>query len=297
VEMTEKPTKKKKKKKKSSKSTILMIILILLGLAIMLYPTVSNWYNELTGSYAIQEFNETLADQTEQQMAEQRKMAEAYNEALRDDGKAEECPYAYKDIMDFGNGMMGYIEIPVIDVNLPIYHGVSENVLSKGVGHMSRTAFPIGGEGNHSVLTGHTGSPSAYLFTDLIEMKEGDRFFLSILNETLAYEVDQILVVLPEEVDDIQIVAGEDYCTLVTCTPYGVNSHRLLVRGHRVEYTEEVEAEVEQVVAERQDAREIMIAAGVGISLLILILILLTVYYLKKKNNKKISQINNDVQK
>lgn len=291
MEMTEKPTKKKKKKKKSSKSTILMIILILLGLAIMLYPTVSNWYNELTGSYAIQEFNETLADQTEQQMAEQRKMAEAYNEALRDDGNAEECPYAYKDIMDFGNGMMGYIEIPVIDVNLPIYHGVSENVLSKGVGHMSRTAFPIGGEGNHSVLTGHTGSPSAYLFTDLIEMKEGDQFFLSILNETLAYEVDQILVVLPEEVDDIQIVAGEDYCTLVTCTPYGVNSHRLLVRGHRVEYTEEVEEVITEEVA--QDNVGMIIAVCAAISLL-LILILLAIWYLRKKKKHAAENAAND---
>ena len=230
---------KPKKKKKKNKSTILVVLMLIMGLGIMLYPTVSNWYNEVTGSFAIQEFKETLADRSEQEMAEQRAMAEAYNATLRNEGTAVECPYDYNDIMNFGDGMMGYIEIPIIDVYLPVYHGVSESVLSKGVGHMSKTAFPIGGEGNHSVLTGHTGAPSAHLFTDLDQVKEGDIFYIYVLNETLAYEVDQILVVLPDEVDDILPIPGKDYCTLVTCTPYGINSHRLLVRGHRIEYSDE----------------------------------------------------------
>ena len=215
-------------------------------------------------------------------MSEQKAMAEAYNATLRNEGTVSKCPYEYNEIMDFGNGMMGYIEIPIIDVYLPIYHGVSENVLSKGVGHMSRTAFPIGGEGNHSVLTGHTGSPAAYLFTDLDKVKEGDQFFLYVLEETLAYEVDQILVVLPEDVDDILPEPGEDYCTLVTCTPYGVNSHRLLVRGHRVEYTAPVEAPAE-VVEEENNVAWIIAACVAAVTL---IAVPTTIYFAKKKRNK-----------
>ena len=276
-------TVKKKKKKKSNRTTILIVCMMVLGLGVMLYPTISNWYNELTGSYAIQEFRETLADRTAQELAEQKAMAESYNATLRNAGTAEESPYAYNEIMDFGNGMMGYIEIPIIEVYLPIYHGVSENVLSKGVGHMSRTAFPIGGEGNHSVLTGHTGSPSAYLFTDLDKVKEGDRFFLYILEETLAYEVDQILVVLPEEVDDILPEPGEDYCTLVTCTPYGVNSHRLLVRGHRVEYNAPVEA-VTEAVAEDNSMNWIIV--GSAAALAAAATTAAVIYGRKKKRNK-----------
>ena len=134
-----------------------------------------------------------------------------------------------------GDGMMGYIEIPEIDIYLPIYHGVSEEVLSKGIGHMPNSAFPIGGEGNHAVLTGHTGLPSAKLFTDLTELEEGDRFYIHILDLVLCYTVDQIKVVLPNEGQDLSIVPGKDYCTLVTCTPYGINSHRLLVRGIRTD--------------------------------------------------------------
>ena len=279
IETVKKVTKKKKKK---NRSTILILCMMVLGVGVMLYPTISNWYNELTGSYAIQEFKDTLEDRTEQELSEQKAMAETYNATLRNEGTVSECPYEYNEIMDFGDGMMGYIEIPIIDVYLPIYHGVSENVLSKGVGHMSKTAFPIGGEGNHSVLTGHTGSPAAYLFTDLDKVKEGDQFFLYVLEETLAYEVDQILVVLPEDVDDILPEPGEDYCTLVTCTPYGVNSHRLLVRGHRVEYTAPVEAPAE-VVEEENNAAWIIAACVAGITL---IAVPTTIYFTKKKRNK-----------
>ena len=274
---------KKKKRKKGTNSTILIIVLIIAGLLIMLYPTISNFYNQVTGSYAIQEFKENLADQSEAMLQEQRMMAEAYNAALRGGSDEIECDYEYVDIMDFGNGMMGYIEIPVIDVYLPIYHGVDESVLSKGVGHISKTAFPIGGEGNHSVLSGHTGLPSAELFTDLTEVKEGDESFIHNLGDTVAYEVDQILVVLPEEVDNILPVAGEDYCTLVTCTPYGVNSHRLLVRGHRIEYTGEVE-EVINAQEETLDFSEIIVIC-VGIALFLLVLIFIILYIMKRRKN------------
>ena len=279
IETVKKVTKKKKKK---NRSTILILCMMVLGVGVMLYPTISNWYNELTGSYAIQEFKDTLEDRTEQELSEQKAMAEAYNATLRNEGTVSKCPYEYNEIMDFGNGMMGYIENPIIDVYLPIYHGVSENVLSKGVGHMSRTAFPIGGEGNHSVLTGHTGSPAAYLFTDLDKLKEGDQFLIHVLEETLAYEVDQILVVLPEDVDDILPEPGEDYCTLVTCTPYGVNSHRLLVRGHRVEYTVPTEAPAE-VVEEENNVAWIIAACAAAAAF---IAIPTTIYFTKKKRNK-----------
>ena len=279
--MEDKKKKAKKKKTKGGKtSDILIIGLVVAGLLVMLYPTISNLYNELTGSYAIQEFNEQLADQSEEKIAEHRMMAESYNAALQKNMDKIDCPYNYNDIMDFGNGMMGYIEIPVIDVYLPVYHSVDESVLTKGIGHIPKTAFPIGGEGNHSVLTGHTGLPSAELFTDLEEVKEGDRFYVHIAGEVVAYEVDQILVVLPEEVDGIMPVVGKDYCTLVTCTPYGINSHRLLVRGYRIEMEadEEVVAEVESTTNEHL----FPIIAILG-STLVLAGVVVTYFILKKR--------------
>lgn len=275
---------RKKKSKGGNTSTILIVVLIVAGLLVMLYPTISNIYNEMTSSYAIQEFNEHLADQSEEKLAEQRRMAELYNSALEKSlGNIDaDCPYEYEDIMDFGNGMMGYIEIPVIDVYLPVYHGVDESVLSKGVGHIPKTAFPIGGVGNHSVLTGHTGLPSAELFTDLEEMKEGDMFYVHIAGDVVAYEVDQILVVLPEEVDGIMPTAGEDYCTLVTCTPYGINSHRLLVRGHQVE----IEA-VEEVVAEVEEPEDYSIIIGIVTGAVSVLVILVVLYCIIRKKSKK----------
>ncbi len=270
--MEDKKKKTTKKKKKGINSTILIIVLIVAGLLVMFYPTISNLYNEMTGSYAIQEFNEQLGGQSETMLAEQKRMAEAYNAALLNNPNEINCPYEYEDIMDFGNGMMGYIEIPAIDVYLPVYHSVEESVLSKGVGHIPKTAFPIGGENNHSVLSGHTGLPSAELFTDLAEVKEGDQFFIHVLGETIAYEVDQILVVLPEEADNLLPVAGEDYCTLVTCTPYGVNSHRLLVRGSRIAFVEEMEAMVQPQEEDTNLWTIIWVCAGIGIGIIVLIL-------------------------
>ena len=270
---------KKKKKKKKNKSTTLVVFLMVAGLAVMLYPTLSNLYNEMTGSYAIQEFNENLANRDELELIEERAKAEAYNASMLNTGSVTECPYEYMDIMNFGNGMMGYIEIPSINIYLPVYHGVSENVLSKAVGHIVKSAFPIGGVGNHSVLTGHTGLPSAELFTDLDKVVEGDVFYIYVLGEVVAYEVDQIVIVLPEEVDNIQPVAGKDYCTLVTCTPYGINSHRLLVRGHRIEYIPEVE--VVEPVEEEPNVVDYLpyIAAGA-------VLAVGLVWYLKKRAKK-----------
>lgn len=210
---------------------ILSVLLLLVGVAVMAYPAVSNFINQQNGSYAIAEFESMVGQIGEEEIAEQLRLAREYNLAIA----AGNQPEGYEDILNLAGGMMGYIEIPKINVYLPIYHGVSEEVLAKGIGHMPSSAFPIGGEGNHSVLTGHTGLPSAELFTDLIELQEGDLFYIHILDEILCYQVDQIKVVLPSEGQDLAIVPGEDYCTLVTCTPYGINSHRLLVRGTRAE--------------------------------------------------------------
>lgn len=212
-------------------TVFLSVLLLLIGVLVMAYPSVSNFINRQNGSYAIAEFDSIIAQMEHSEIEALLELAREYNLAIA----AGIQPEGYEEILNLAGGMMGYIEIPKISVYLPIYHGVSEEVLAKGIGHMPSSAFPIGGVGNHSVLTGHTGLPSAELFTDLIELKEGDVFYIHILNEVLSYQVDQIKVVLPSEGQDLAIVGGEDYCTLVTCTPYGINSHRLLVRGIRAE--------------------------------------------------------------
>ena len=210
---------------------ILAVLLLIIGVGIMAYPAVSQFVNRQNGSYAITDFENQMKNLAQEEIQEQLRLAMEYNQAVA----SGEQPEGYEDILNLAGGMMGYIEIPEIDIYLPIYHGVSEEVLSKGIGHMPNSAFPIGGEGNHAVLTGHTGLPSAKLFTDLTELEEGDRFYIHILDLVLCYTVDQIKVVLPNEGQDLSIVPGKDYCTLVTCTPYGINSHRLLVRGIRTD--------------------------------------------------------------
>lgn len=210
---------------------LLCILLLLIGVAVLAYPAVSNAVNRKNGSYAIQELKDQISRAGEEELAHQRRLAEEYNAALL----AGVEPQGYEEILNITGGMMGYIRIPKINVDLPIYHGTSEEVLAKGVGHMPESAFPIGGEGNHAVLTGHTGHPSAELFTDISDLEIGDTFSIYILEEIITYEIDQIKVVLPTQSQDLVSVPGEDLCTLVTCTPYGINSHRLLVRGSRIE--------------------------------------------------------------
>lgn len=231
-----------------------LMVFLLFGIAIALtmYPFISNWlFENKTDSVAdaVEQAAQEL-DNSEQQAALE--AAREYNKVLAnghvtltdpfEEDKSQEDLAEYESLLNFmDDGVMGTVEIPVIDISLPIYHGTSESVLQKGVGHLHGTSLPVGGESTHTVLTGHTGLSKAKLFTDLTEMEEGDIFFLHVMGENLAYEVDQIKVVLPSELDDLKIVPGEDYCTLVTCTPYGVNSHRLLVRGVRTDYQEAVE--------------------------------------------------------
>lgn len=266
----------------------LAVLFIVVGIGVMSYPTVSNYINEMNGSYAIQELTDQIDNADSEEIAYQRQLAEEYNKKLTDveiadvfnsDDDTVTDDEEYDAILDFAHDTMGYIEIPAIDVKLPIYHGTSSTVLAKGVGHMPQTAFPIGGKGNHAVLTGHTGYPEAELFTYLTNLKIGDFFYIYILDEILAYRVDQIKVVLPEETEDLLPVPDKDYCTLITCTPYGINSHRLLVRGERTELEdipeEQLPEETEQVVSWK--------LIIIVILLVILLLIAIIVIYRRRK--------------
>lgn len=237
--------------------TIAMILLFLAGLSLLLYPFVANQWNNYRQQRLISSYEDTVARKEEageiDYDAEWAK-AQAYNEALLPSilpdsfavaEASDEPDEEYMSCLNItGDGMMGMVEIPKIDVNLPIYHTTSEEVLEKAAGHLEGSSLPVGGESTHAVISAHRGLPSASLFTDLDQLEEGDHFLIHVLDDTLCYEVDQILVVEPKETESLAVEEGEDLVTLLTCTPYGVNSDRLLVRGHRVPYVpEEVEEE------------------------------------------------------
>ena len=230
-------------KKKSSFVTAILIAALLAGALLLLYPTVSDYWNSFHQSRAIASYAEQVADLDDNTYDQIWADARAYNETLDNSTSrfvmTEEQKKIYEALLNIAdNGVMGYIEIPKIKCNLPIYHGTDEAVLQIAIGHVQGSSLPAGGESTHCVLSGHRGLPSAKLFTNLDKLGEGDLFMMRVLNEVLTYEVDQIRIVEPDQIDDLHIVDGMDYCTLVTCTPYGVNSHRLLVRGHRVEAEE-----------------------------------------------------------
>lgn len=217
----------------------IFVIILLIGIGIMLYPTFSDWWNRQHQTRAIAGYVEATKDLSAEKKQEMWDEAQEYNETLV--GKSlnfnlsDEEKKEYEKILDVtGTGIMGYVNIPKIDVSLPIYHGADEATLQIAIGHLPGTSLPVGGESTHCVISGHTGLPSAKLFTDIDQLKVGDHFTLEVLDQTLTYEVDQINVVLPDELEDLEIEEGKDLCTLVTCTPYGINTHRLLVRGHRV---------------------------------------------------------------
>lgn len=229
-------------------------LMILSGIGVASYPVISNMVAQRHASTAIQNYDDTVKSMDTEKLDAAKEAARRYNEQLgsaldRDAaGEAEDTGTSYVDLIDVGESL-GYITIPKIDVNLPIYEGTSDDVLLKGVGHLEGSSYPLGGESTHSVLTGHRGLAEAVLFTDLDKLQEGDKFYLHIMDEVLAYQVDQVKVVLPEETDDLTIVQGQDYCTLVTCTPYAINTHRMLVRGIRVPYNgEEENGDTPQVV-------------------------------------------------
>ena len=222
---------------------VFAIIMIVSGMGIMSYPFVSNEIAERNATVAIQDYSTAVESMDEEKLDALKEAARAYNQQLNivmSHGNEEVTGTSYADILGVGESL-GYITIPKINVNLPIYEGTGDTILAKGVGHMERTSYPLGGESTHCVLTGHRGLPEAVLFTDLDQLEIGDKFYLHTLDEVLAYQVDQVKIVLPTETSDLEIIEGEDHCTLVTCHPYGINSHRMLVRGVRCEYTGEEE--------------------------------------------------------
>lgn len=228
---------------KKKAKTLAILLVFLIGLLIMLYPFISNFRNRMRTENLIGVYNGDVDKTSQQKLAEAYRKARTYNrnhtvntivDIFNQDSPIRD---EYMSLLNLsGNGMMGYIEIPEIHQRLAIYHGTGDEVLQKGCGHIAGTSLPVGGKSTHSVLAAHRGLPSAKLFTDIDRLKEGDEFYVFVLNHTLAYKVDQIKTVKPDNLDDLQIVKGKDYVTLFTCTPYAVNTHRLLVRGHRVPY-------------------------------------------------------------
>ncbi len=269
---------KKATKKKSGKfSTIFLVLIMLVGLSLVLYPTVADWWNSFHASRAISSYSESLSEMDTSELDAMWNEAVKYNEELDSSvmhAATEEMLEKYNNTLNVtGSGIMGYIEIPKIRVELPIYHGTEDVVLQIAIGHLENTTLPVGGPSTHAVVSGHRGLPSAKLFTDIDKLVEGDTFMLQVLGRTLTYEVDQIRVVLPHELSNLVIEKGKDYCTLVTCTPYGINSHRLLVRGHRVN---NAESEI-FVPADATQIRPIFIAPFVAAPILLILLIMLFV--------------------
>ncbi len=231
------------------KKVLLIALPIILGLGLIAYPFVSGYLASRNATREIAGYKTQVRTLDPAVVERQLKEAKIYNDALAGDpvhdpfipGSGIALDQNYARVLDMGDGVMGHVSIPAIDVDLPIRHGTSSAVLLKGVGHVEGTSFPIGGARTHAVLTGHTGVSSARLFTDLTDLKKGDTFFIHVLDKTLAYQIDNIEVVLPSDTEDLRLVPGKDYVTLVTCTPYGVNSHRLFVRGVRIPYKPELE--------------------------------------------------------
>lgn len=270
------------KKRKLSWTTLSLFGVLLVGLGILLYPSVSQWWNITRQSYAVDQYEDSVEKMQDKERERLFEEAENYNEEI----KAISNPLVnydqvdnYKDTLQIqGQDVIGFLEIDSINVNMPIYHSTSPDILNIGVGHLEGTTLPIGGEGNHSVLTTHAGAPHARLFTDLLELEEGDTFTITVLDRIMTYEVDQLKTVLPHEVESLEAAEDKDYVTLFTCTPYGINTHRYLVRGHRIENPQPVE--------EKEDSNYkniILIALIVTLSL-----ILLLVFRRKKKSSTKI---------
>ncbi len=290
----------KDKKKWTWVPHLLRLIGLMIGAGILFYPTISSQWNRYRDSLLISEYNQTVDNYSEDQYRDVWEAAKAYNDQhvinyIMDafDESSEEyiLTHPYDTLLNpIGDYVMGYIEIPKIDVSLPIYHGVGNEALKKGAGHIEGTSLPIGGEGTHAVLSGHRGLPGRKLFTDLDLIEVGDQFYLKVLNDTLAYEVDQILTVLPHETSDLNLVPGEDLVTLVTCTPYGVNTHRLLVRGHRVDYNEETRTRQERNVVEKvknsgMEEKLVMIGLAVFFVLCIIFWITSEIVRRRRRNN------------
>lgn len=284
------------KKRKMTIKDIIRLLVLVVAFAVLLYPTVSSYVNEKNGSKVVSNYD---AESVRLSNAEKEKMLEdarAYNKEMLSNidlidpfSQGEKSLDArYESLLNIdGSGMMGYIRIPKIKVEIPIYHGTSESVLQAGVGHFWGTSLPVGGESTHTVLTGHRGLPTKTLFTNMDKLVKGDVFYIKVLDETLAYKVDQILTVLPEETEALSIVPGQDYATLVTCTPYAINTHRLLVRGHRIPYEEAVKIEKNTSTGIELSFTTKVLIVTLGIIFIGLIIAMLYSLYDKRRRKKK----------
>lgn len=275
--------------KNNRTTTIFLILILFAGLFLLLYPSFSDWWNSMHQSRAIADYSDQVAQLDDNQYETIWAEACAYNQSLteRDNfySLTPELEEQYENLLNLsGTGIMGYVEVPAIGVSYPIYHGTDESVLQIAIGHIKWTSLPTGGESTHCVISGHTGLPSAKLFTNLNRLVEGDTFMLRTLDETLTYEVDQILIVLPHETSALQIEEGKDYCTLVTCTPYGVNSHRILVRGHRIENVKE--SKVIRVTSNAIMIEPLLVAPVVAAPMLLVALIVVLLPHKPKKSRK-----------
>lgn len=277
-----------KSRRKNLVTTIALILAFVTGLSLLLYPTFSNWWNTMHQNRAVADYDAIVADHSKEENEKIWSEAEEYNQKMFREGEGihtltQEEYAEYESLLDItGTGIMGYVEIPKINVKLPIYHGTDEAILQVAIGHIPSTSLPTGGANTHCVVSGHRGLPSARLFTDLDQMKEGDTFLVHVMDHTLTYEVDRIRTVLPDELDDLNIVEGADYFTLVTCTPYGVNSHRLLVRGHRIE-------DAEETIYVSADAYKIDPLLAAPVIAAFIILILLIWYFLASRAKKRMT--------
>ncbi|MBQ6540640.1 MAG: class C sortase [Oscillospiraceae bacterium] len=261
-------------------SYIILILVFLVGLSLLLYPTVSDWWNSFHQSRAIMNYTQMVANLDDEEYDRILNSAREYNANVARNGikwaLTDEERTVYDEELNFAkNGNMGYITIPTIEVEIPLYHGTSEVVLQSNIGHLEGTSLPVGGYTSHCVLSGHRGLPSARLFTDLDKMVVGDMFMLNILGETLTYSVDQIRIVEPTDLSDLQLVDGQDLCTLVTCTPYGVNTHRLLVRGHRIDNQEE--KQTVRVVADAVQIETMYVAPVVAVPMVLIVIVWLII--------------------
>lgn len=286
----DKPVKTKKKNKNSSFTTILLFVILVAGVGLLLYPSLSNYWNSFHQTRAIASYAEEVANMENEEYDRIWQEALDYNASLRrrdnqyiiSDAQREK----YESLLNVtGTGIMGYIEIESIGVSLPIYHGTADSVLQIAIGHLDWTSLPVGGSGSHCVVSGHRGLPRAKLFTDLDKLAVGDLFVMRILDEILTYEVDQILIIDPHVTENLLIEEGKDYCTLVTCTPYGINSHRLLVRGHRVENVEA--AKTVRVTADAVQIEPLLVAPVLAAPILLLLLFAVLLKDAGKSKHKK----------
>ena len=273
---------------KKNRSTIILILIFLVGLSVMLYPTVSDYVNQRHQSRALASYDETVNEMSDADYTAYFEAADAYNQRLAATPNSFFTPEqvsGYDETLDVsGTGIMGYITIPRIGVELPVYHGTSDGVLQVAAGHLEGSSLPVGGAGTHAVISAHRGLPSAKLFTNLDQLEVGDTFTITVLDRVLTYEVDQISIVLPTETDNLKVTEGRDYVTLMTCTPYGINSHRLLVRGRRIETPDKLKHI--RVTADAIKIEPIITAPIMALPLLLVLLLWLLFSNRKRKSTR-----------